>query len=256
MKDLLKKLLLVSFLVLVSCAPLERASTEPPTPEAVLDVQAVQPETLKEPWAVQWWMPRHLEKCKRIAEGNVDLLMIGDSITHGWENGGKKVWETFYADRNAVDLGFSGDRTENVLWRLQNGEAKGINPKLAVLMIGTNNAGHREENPEYTAAGIKAIIKELQKRLPETKILLLAIFPRGADDNDKYRKLNMQTNKLIAGFADDKKVFFLDINDKFLAENRVLPKEIMPDLLHPNEKGYHIWAMAMEPHIKKLMGEE
>lgn len=85
-----------------------------------------------------WWMPRHQAVLDRVSQGNVDLLMIGDSITHGWENSGKAVWDQYYAPRNAANLGFGGDRTEHVLWRLQNGEVDNIDPKLAVLMIGTN----------------------------------------------------------------------------------------------------------------------
>ena len=127
-------------------------------------------------------MPRHEAKlAERKAMGKVDLLMIGDSITHGWEDTGKQTWDKYYANRNALNLGFSGDRTEHVIWRFQNGAIDDIDPKLAVIMIGTNNTGHRQENAEHTAVGIKRIIYELQIRLPETKILLLGIFPRGAD---------------------------------------------------------------------------
>ena len=185
----------------------------------------------------------------------MDLLMIGDSITHGWEGRGKKVWEKHYAKRNAFNIGYSGDRTENVIWRLQHGEVDGIAPKLAVIMIGTNNAGHRKEKSEHTAAGIKSILAELKKRLPKTKVRLLGIFPRGAEKDDKLRKLNVATNEIIAKYADGKHVYFLDISDKFLDDDGKLPKSIMPDRLHPNEKGYEIWAEAMEPMIAKLMGE-
>jgi len=219
-------------------------------------VKATTPEVQTAKWAQRWWMPRHKQKLKEIQERKqIDLVMIGDSITHSWEGRGKKTWEKYYAPRNALNLGFSGDRTEQVLWRLQNGAVKGLSPKLAVVMIGTNNTGHRQDKPAETAAGVKLILKELRERLPKTKVLLLAIFPRGAEPGDKLRKLNEATNELIAKFADGKNVFFLNINDKFLAEDGALPKSIMPDRLHPNEKGYQIWAEAMEPMIKKLMGE-
>ena len=201
------------------------------------------------------WTNRHQAMNERVAKGNVDLLMIGDSITHGWEGSGRKVWEKYYAGRNAFNIGFSGDRTENVLWRLQNKAVEGISPKLAVVMIGTNNAGHRQDDPADTAAGIEAIVKELRKRLPETKILLLAIFPRGATPDDKLRKLNDATNEIIAKLDDGEHVHFLNINDTFLTDDGTLTKEVMPDLLHPQEKGYQMWAEAMEPSVKKLMGE-
>lgn len=231
-----------------------RAGTQ--TVPCVLPKDAsVTPEPLNASWAIDWWMPRHKEKLARIQQGNVDLLMIGDSITHGWEDAGKDVWAKYYAHRNAVDLGYGGDRTENVLWRLQHGEVDGINPKVAVVMIGTNNAGHRHEPSHYTTKGVAAVVAELQKRLPETKILLLGIFPRGETSEDPLRVLNTKTNTLLAKMADGEKVVYLNINKTFLDENGVLPKDIMPDLLHPNQKGYALWAKAMEPTLKKMLGE-
>ncbi|HEY3324083.1 MAG TPA: platelet-activating factor acetylhydrolase IB subunit [Planctomycetota bacterium] len=234
-------------LPLVALAGLARAA----------DMKSTTPEPQKDAWAQKWWMPRHEQKLAEVKklQGKVDLLWIGDSITHGWENTGKSVWDESYAKRNAFNIGFSGDRTEQVLWRLQNGEVEGIAPKLIVMMIGTNNAGHRKEKSEETAAGIKAILEELGKRLPQSKVLLLAIFPRGAKTEDALRKLNDETNKLIAPYADNKRVFFLDINAKFLQPDGTLTKDIMPDLLHPNPKGYKIWAEAVEPTIEKLMSD-
>ncbi len=203
-----------------------------------------------------WWTERHEQKLKALKEQKtVDLLMIGDSITHGWEGHGKKVWENYYAKRNAFNIGYGGDRTEHVIWRLQHGEVGGITPKLAVIMIGTNNTGHRQDPPKATAAGIKAIIGELRKKLPKTKILLLAVFPRGAYKDNRLRKINDGINKIIKDYDDDKTVFFLDINSTFLTDDGVLPKAIMPDFLHPREDGYRMWAEAMEPTIKKLMGD-
>jgi beta-glucosidase len=203
-----------------------------------------------------WWQQRHQSMNDRVKKGNADLLFIGDSITHGWEGEGKGVWAKFYEKRNAVNLGIGGDQTCHVLYRLDNGNIEGISPKLAVVMIGTNNAGHTpHQTPEQIAAGVKAILDRLQKKLPQTKVLLLAIFPRGANDKDELRQINTKTNALIAKFADDKNIFFLDIGPKFLTADGTLPTNIMPDLLHPNAKGYEIWAEAIEPSVKKLMGE-
>ena len=217
---------------------------------------AIMPDVQTAKWAVKWWMPRHKAKlAERKSMKQVDLLMVGDSITHGWENKGKPVWEEYYAQRNALNIGFSGDRTEHVIWRFQNGAIDDINPKLAVLMIGTNNTGHRKENPEHTAIGIRRVIDELHLRLPNTKLLLLGVFPRGADQEDELRKINDQINEIISGYADEKKIWYLDITDEFLDDEKVLPKSLMPDLLHPNKEGYEIWARAMEPMIKTLLGE-
>lgn len=218
--------------------------------------KAIEPEVQTADWAKEWWMPRHEEKLAALEEAErVDLLMIGDSITHSWETGGKAVWDKYYAPRNAFNIGFSGDRTEQVIWRLQHGEVEGISPKLAVIMIGTNNTGHRKDPPEQIAAGVKAIIGELQERLPETKILLLAIFPRGETSEDQLRQNNDATNERIKAFADNERVWWLDLSSSFLDAEGKLSKEIMPDLLHPNGRGYEIWAEAMEPMIEKLMGE-
>jgi len=201
-----------------------------------------------------WWQQRHEGMNARVKQGNVDLLLIGDSITHGWEGGGKDVWNKFYGKRNAVNLGIGGDQTQHVLWRLDHGNIDGISPKLAVLMIGTNNAGSHQ--PKQTAEGVKAIVEKLRTKLPETKVLVLAIFPRGADVKDELRQKNEKVNKVIAELADGKMVFFLDINEKFLEPDGTLSKTIMPDLLHPNAKGYEIWAEAIEPSVTKLMGEK
>jgi beta-glucosidase len=215
--------------------------------------------------APEWWPPRHQAVLDRVAKGDVDLLMIGDSITHGWENSGKTVWDKYYASRNAANLGFGGDRTEHVLWRLENGEIENIHPKLAVLMIGTNNSGGDQYTPEQIADGIKAIVRKLRTKLPETKVLILAIFPRGDSEQRKNPEqgatLNAQwvkndkASQLASKLADGEMIFFLDINKTFLNEQGVLTREIMPDLLHPKEKGYQLWAEAMEPTVAKLMGE-
>lgn len=199
------------------------------------------------------WLKRHESFNERVKQGNVDLLLIGDSITQGWEGAGKKVWEKYYAPRNAVNLGIGGDRTQHVLWRLDNGNIEGIKPKLAVLMIGTNNSG--TNTSEQIAAGVKAIVEKLRAKLPETKVLVLGIFPRGANNDDAKRKVNEGANEIIKGLADDKTVFYLDIGPKFLAADGTLSKEVMPDLLHLNEQSYGIWAESIEPTVKKLLGD-
>ncbi len=248
----MKRLLATTFIVLLACVA-SRGNAQ----TTVATVKATTPEVQTAEWAKAWWMKRHQQKlAEKSKMVTVDLVMIGDSIMHGWETRGKKVWDKYYGKRHALNLGFSGDRTENVLWRLQHGEVDGISPKLAVVMIGTNNAGHRKDPPEQTAAGIKAILTELQTRLPHTKILLLAIFPRGKDPNNPLRKINEATNKIIKKYADGKRVFWLNINDKFLQADGVLPKSIMPDLLHPNAEGYEIWAQAIEPMVQKLMASK
>jgi beta-glucosidase len=204
-------------------------------------------------WAVQWWGPRHQAVSKRLTEGNVDLLFIGDSITHGWENTGKEIWDQYYAPRHAVNMGFGGDRTQHVLWRLDDSQFP-ISPKLAIVMIGTNNSNGSDNTAEEIADGIIAICHRLRTRLPRTKILLLAIFPRNPGPGAQREK-NAEASRLAARIADGKTIHYLDINEKFLTDNEVLTKAIMPDYLHPNATGYRIWAEAIEPKVAELMGE-
>ncbi|MBP7951252.1 MAG: GDSL family lipase [Verrucomicrobiales bacterium] len=189
-------------------------------------------------------------------EGAAELVFLGDSITEGWAGAGREAWKKCYETRKAANFGISGDRTEHVLYRLEHGNFDGLKPKLIVMMIGTNNTGHRKDKPENTAAGVKAILDKLQAKCPEAKILLLAIFPRGANSGDELRKINDGTNALIKKFADDKHIFFQDIGGKFLEPDGVLSKSIMPDLLHLSPKGYQIWADAIEQNVSRLLGEK
>ena len=122
---------------------------------------------------------KHEKINERAKQGDVELLFIGDSITEGWAGRGKEVWDKYYGNRKAMNAGVGGDRTQHVLWRLDNGNVDGIKPKLAVIMIGTNNSNGKDNTAEEIADGIKVIVKEVREKLPETKILLLGIFPRG-----------------------------------------------------------------------------
>src|SRR3990167_3325512 len=167
------------------------------------------PAVVPAPQTAGWWMSQHERNVARVRQGGVDLLMIGDSITQGWGDEGRRVWERYYAHRRAVNLGFNSDRTEQVLWRLQHGEIDGIHPKVAVVLIGTNNSGTRNDPSEETAAGVQTIVRLLRAKLPETKILLLGIFPRGATSSDSIRLLNGSINARLRGFADSKHLFYL-----------------------------------------------
>ena len=199
------------------------------------------------------WMNRHKSFNTRVAKGNVDLVFIGDSITQGWGGRGKGVWAKFYGKRNTVNLGIGGDRTQHVIWRLDNGNLKNITPKAAVIMIGTNNAG--ANTSKEIAEGVTAIVNQIQTKSPKTKILLLGVFPRGANPADKRRKVNEGANAIFKKLADGKHVHYLDIGPKFLEKDGTLTRKIMPDLLHLSEAGYTIWAESIEAKLKELMGE-
>ena len=210
-------------------------------------VQAVQSVKQTDAWAADWWDARHEAKLREKSLGaNIELVLIGDSITHGWEDAGKQAWSEFFGELLTLNLGFSGDRTEHVIWRLRNGEVDGLSPRRVVLLIGVNNAGHRRDKPEDTAAGIEVILNELRTRLPDAKILLLAILPTGKRPDDPLRLLNEQVNRMIARYADKDRIVFCDIGKAFLDENGVLSNSIMPDFLHPNDRGYRIFAEALK----------
>ncbi len=197
---------------------------------------------------------RHEGFLARIKEGPVGLLFLGDSITDAWPRRGKESWAKF-APYNPADFGISGDRTEHVLWRITNGELEGIDPKVTVIMIGTNNIGHfADEKPAWAAAGVKKIVDTVHAKLPNTRVLLLAVFPRGTKDSTPRKRVDA-INALICKLGDGKKTVYLDIGDEFLDDEGNLPKEIMPDLLHPNAKGYDIWYEAMWPTLEKMLKE-
>ena len=201
-----------------------------------------------------WWTKRHSSFNKRIAQGNVDLIFIGDSITHGWESAGKSTWSSHYSKRNAVNLGIGGDRTQHVLWRLDNGNVKNITPKAAVVMIGTNNSGKDRNSAEEMIDGVTAVIDKIHEKLPKTKILLLDIFPRGQRINDQRGKI-LQVNQVLSRLDARSYVTFLRIGQNFLSADGSIPKNIMPDFLHLTPKGYEMWAKAIEPTLSKLLGE-
>ena len=199
-----------------------------------------------------WWKKRHAAMNQKAKKPH-DLLFIGDSITQGWEGAGKGTWDKFYGNRKTLNLGISGDRTEHVIWRLDNGNLKNQKKaKVAVIMIGTNNTGHKLQDPTEVKDGIGRIISTVRARCPQAKILLLGIFPRGVNPDDPKRKNNVEINELVSKFHNGERIHYLNISDKFLTKEGVLTKEIMPDALHPKQKGYEIWAEAIEPKLKEL----
>lgn len=196
------------------------------------------------------------DKADALTKGPVDLLFVGDSITDAWRGGGQnKLFTEKWGKHNPLNLGIGGDRTEHVLWRLDHGEVDGIKPKAVVVMIGTNNLGNAPPaTPEQTAAGVTCVVEKLREKLPDSKILLLGVFPRGAKADDPYRAQVKTVNDTIAKLDDGgKTIKYLDISDKFLAGDGTLPADIMPDALHPNEKGYQIWADAMGPALDEML---
>lgn len=193
----------------------------------------------------------HESFLKRGKEGPIGVLFLGDSITDYWRrDNAKEIWARF-AGFNAANFGIGGDKTQHVLWRIENGELDGIKPKVVVLMIGTNNMA-RYSTKEIVKGDTK-IVAEIHRHLPETKVLLLGIFPRGAAATDPKRAKIKRINKELAKLDDGNKTRFLDIGDKFLEADGSISKEVMYDALHPATKGYQIWADAMSPLLAEMM---
>ena len=203
------------------------------------------------------WLQRHHAINARVAQGDVDLIFVGDSITHHWEDIGAETWARYYAPRNAVNLGISGDRTQHVLWRLDHGNVDGIEPKLAVVLIGTNNLPPDRSTIEETIDGVFAVCRKLHEKLPDTQILVLSIFPRsdekgGPGINQRVERVNDEIEMLGAarGFRT------LNINPNLNGPNGEVPAELFPDQLHLSAMGYQVWAEMIEPTVKSLMEEK
>lgn len=238
---------LILGLCLVMCSVAVKDATAAPGASETVN-SAVVPM----PGGSDTWHERHQAMNARAKEGNVDLVYIGDSIVGNWKWDGKPVWDHYYAKRNGTILGISGDRTQQVLWRLQNGNIDGISPKLAIVMIGQNNGPFN--TGQEIGAGVAAIVKTLREKLPTTKILVLAIFPRGEKPTEE-RTVLAKANEIASKLADGQHVFYMDVNYLFLQPDGGVPAALMPDFEHPNEEGFRVWAAAIEPKVAELMGD-
>jgi lysophospholipase L1-like esterase len=255
MRPILRLCLLAALLLLCGANPA-------PSPHTVLAVTPLSRTDLP------WWRARHEAKLEELRKGHVDLVFLGDSITQDWEQHGPPewqdfapIWQRFYGDRNAINLGFTGDTTAHLLWRIENGEVAGIAPKVAVILIGANNLGHLHWSAEDTLAGIDAIIAQLHQRLPRTKLVLLGILP--SDRSAWATDTTLTVNRALAmryGHGGD--VTFLDMGYMFMKDgslNRSLfldPKMTPPrPPLHPSAQGQALMADAMEPTLASLLGD-
>ena len=205
-----------------------------------------------------WWANRFLSRhqaIKKIKGGTVDVVMIGDSIMHFWEWKHPASWAKFTAGRTVLNLGYGGDRTQNVIWRIENGELDGYEAKCVVLMIGTNNNSFDTTDPANVADAIEKIVEMIRVRQPKAKIVLHPIFPRGASAQSiksaKARARNDKTNELLKAFAEkDGKIVWIDFNNKLIDETGWVPRTIMADETHPTDIGYDIWMNVLEPVLQ------
>lgn len=196
---------------------------------------------------ISWWQQRH-QDILSADKSAVKLLFLGDSITQQWqhEEYGLPIWQQYYGDEFAFNMGFSGDKTQHLLWRIENGELEGVAPEYTVLMIGTNNI--EDDNAEEIAKGINLIIEQVQLKLPQTKLIVHRIFSRGNAD-DPARLITDAASSIIYSKANEKPFIYVDINERFEDGEGNVPKSIMYDGLHLTTKGYQIWADALTEYI-------
>lgn len=249
-----------SFRVIVSIAVMLGAwacHAQPPSRpggSAVVRAASTPAPQLQDGRPADWFMKRHEQHLAIAKAGGIDVLFLGDSITEGWATAGREVWARDFAPLRSANFGIRGDRTENVLWRLMNGEIGGaMCPKVVVLMVGTNNTGSRMDSPEDISAGVRSILVQLKTRCPPARILLLGIFPRGARADAPDRVNNTNANLLIARHADGDRVKYLDVGKVFLGEGGVLGRDLMPDLLHLSPKAYALWAQEVLPEVRSAL---
>ena len=217
---------------------------------------------------LQWWQKRHKDKLAELRAKKPALIFLGDSITQQWEYDAEPPWrkfapgwQRFYGDRNAVNLGFSGDATCHLLWRIENGEVAGIAPKAAVILIGANNLGRLHWSASDTIAGIDANVQAVRLRLPNTKILLLSVLP--SERSDWVTTTTQTIDKgLAARYREGGAVTFLDVTHVFLKNGRTNRDLFLDPLLtppaaplHPSAEGQNLLSLAIEPTLASLLGD-
>jgi lysophospholipase L1-like esterase len=221
----------------------------------LLEVRPPVPNTAIIPGLAPQFQTKHQANKEVARQGDAELLLMGDSITDFWRNAdgpfaGKPVLDKHFGQWKVANFGIAGDTTQGVLYRLQNGEGQGFSPRAIMLMIGTNNTARN--TAAEIAEGIGAVVLELQRDFPQSKILLLGVFPRGRP-NDPVRATITDVNRIISKLHDGERVHYLDIGAKFLAPDGTIPADVMSDLLHPGPKGYEIWAQAVKEPLTALM---
>ena len=252
----------IARLLATLCLLLTLGAAEVPRPRVILAATPISRMDLP------WWRTRFEAKQAELKRDPPQLVFYGDSITQDWEHHGPPdwmdfapVWQRFYGDRHAANLGFIGDTTANLLWRIEHGEADAISPKVAVILIGANNLGRVHWSTDDTLAGIAAIVHELKKRLPQTKLLLLGILP--SNRSPWATETTVAVNRALAAtYGHAEGVTFLDAGHVFMSGGILTrslyydPKESPPGApLHPTAQGQALLSEAIEPTLASLLGD-
>lgn len=211
------------------------------------------PRNVEYDWmSISAWYKAHAEDVEVAAKGEAQLLFVGDSITQGYQ--WAPSWEREFSKYKPANFGIGGDKTENLLWRIQNGSTGALDPKMVVMLIGVNNFGHNNDSPQAVFSGVKANLEQLQTSFPKAKILVLGVFPYDEKPDSPNRKRVKTVNSMVATLATDT-VSVMDIDHVFLQEDGSISKEIMADFLHPTADGYELLTKAILPVVEKTMGE-
>jgi len=236
--------------------------TEIPANTAIVPVPKLENDSY------DWWN-RHSEVLRIKDSINPEIVLIGNSITHFWGGdpglkyadgklrtpNGPKSWDSLFCNYRVLNLGFGWDRTQNVLWRLDHGELDGLHPRTVIINIGTNNTSQtsnaRINTSSEIAEGIRAICMRIRSKVPSSRILLMAVFPREQFPTDSRRILINEINSLLKMFVEEQKITFIDIGPRLLDSNGVYIPGMTYDFCHPTEKGYQIWADALRSLISE-----
>ncbi|WP_162926336.1 GDSL-type esterase/lipase family protein [Teredinibacter purpureus] len=216
---------------------------------------AAAPRTVEFEWmSISTWHQKHDVNVTQAEKGDADILFIGDSITEGWTWGeNQQIFDATFGQYKTANFGIGGDQTQHVLWRLRNGESGNLNPKLTVLLIGTNNFGHSHHTPSQVAEGVTGIINELKTAFPSTKILLIGVYPFDHLATSESRVKVAKTNQLIAQLNDNQTIFYYDFGSLFINERGNIPQSLMSDYLHPSNDGYALLATKLGPIVDSFM---
>ena len=257
----MKRLMIVLAAAVAGLCPTTNAEAKPDGRAELSSVPKLEKKRTENPkldpgiFGDYWWANRFLSRHQEIEKlkgRTVDVVMLGDSIMHFWEWKHPESWAKFTAGRVVLNLGYAGDRTQNVIWRIDHGELDGYAAKCVVLMVGTNNNTYDSTDPANVAAAIEKIVGMIRQHQPRAKIVLHPIFPRGvsaeSDKHAKARARNDKTNALLKAFAErDGKLVWIDFNSKLVDETGWVPASIMADQIHPTDAGYDFWIEALAP---------
>lgn len=238
-------------------SPSRKPVAAKPLAVSPLDSLATTPLPLNDNSNAYWMIREYMNELRAMQNRHAEVVFLGDSITDGFKYGvGAPVWNLLFAPLNAEDFAIGGLTTSQVLWQIRTGQVAALTPRVVVIMIGTNNLG-LGQSPTAVASGIMAIVDQLKAQLPNSRILLLGVFPRGQSPSDPYRALIAQVNTMISELEETNRIHYVDIGYAFQKRGGTISPTVMSDFVHPTLYGYQIYAVAIwQPLIQLLRATE